>query len=76
MEAKEDKEECPSIQWLIMYCPDDESFSLIEETEAVCDKLTLELEDKLKFFYEGREWDGIVRDMGGNTFPCFCSNVC
>ncbi len=65
-----DKEEAllerDKMKWLIVHCEEDSSFSLIEKREAVFDEELLVVGDKLKFFYNNKEYDGEVRAIGGD----------
>ncbi len=58
-------------EWLIVYCENDTSFSLIQDSDAVFDKKTLELGDTVKFYFNKSEYVGDVRDMGGKIFNTF-----
>ncbi|KAK3928036.1 Zinc finger protein 397 [Frankliniella fusca] len=62
----EQEEVVDKSKWLLLYCEDDTSFSLIEKGEAVFDADFLTEGDKVKFFYGGKEYDGEVCAMGGD----------
>ncbi|KAE8740269.1 hypothetical protein FOCC_FOCC014230 [Frankliniella occidentalis] len=62
----EEKSSRESNKWLVVRCDEDSSFSLIEKKEAVFDDEHLSTGDKLKFFYNNKEYDGEVCAMGGD----------
>lgn len=52
-------------QWLILWCPTDTSYSLINASDVLCDNEIIAVGDSVKFFYDKTEWTGEVRSVGG-----------
>ena len=52
-------------KWVILWCEKDTSYSLLQDTELICDAEHLSIGDKVKFIYHKTEWDGDVCEVGG-----------
>lgn len=52
-------------QWIIVWCETDKSYSLLSDSDLICDVETLQVNDEVKFFYNKEEWSGTVRVIGG-----------
>ena len=52
-------------KYLVVYCKSDESFSLIDHTEAVFDAEEINIDEEANFFYNGEEYTGVVKAKGG-----------
>ncbi|KAK3911660.1 Halomucin [Frankliniella fusca] len=60
-------EEIDEVKWLIVWCDDDSSFSLIDKEDSYCDEEHLSEGDKIKFTFNDKEYDGVVRALGGDS---------
>ncbi|KAJ1518981.1 hypothetical protein ONE63_011407 [Megalurothrips usitatus] len=53
-------------KWLIVWCEKDTSYSLIDETQAIFSEDDLKPGDEVKFFFKKKEYNGIVKEIGGD----------
>lgn len=54
-------------QWVILWCEKDTSYSLVRDCELVCDEEHLKIGDDVTFFYDRIEYQGVVREMAGES---------
>lgn len=53
------------VQWIIVWCETDKSYSLLSDDDLICDVEKLQVNDEVRFFYNKEEWSGTVRVIGG-----------
>lgn len=53
-----------SKKWFVLYCAEDESHSVVEETDVVCEP-SVKVGETVSFFYGRKKpWDGVVKAIG------------
>ena len=55
------------VQWIIVWCETDKSYSLLRDDDLICDVEQLKVNDEVKFFYNKEEWKGMVCVIGGKS---------
>lgn len=54
-------------KWVVLEVELDGSYCLVRESNLICDLETFELGNKVSFIYSGKEWTGLVREVGGKS---------